>query len=268
MTENLRRYFSGEQLIGDDFSLENIAEWYKDEAEGYAELGARNRQAYKYVYNQLNNFHAFRFLRGKKFSKALGIGSAWGDEFKPIISQLNEIYILDPSDHFSSTDIEGVPCIYNKPNISGKIDFDSYSFDLITCFGVLHHIPNVSFVMQELHRVLSRDGIMLLREPINSMGDWRTSRRGLTKRERGIPLQILDRLVAETGFIVRRRAICEFGPIPKLASKLGIRAYDNLSLTKIDAFMSRSFLFNYRYHRTSAIHKLAPSGIFYILEKA
>lgn len=77
----------------------------------------------------------------------------------------------------------------------GKISFEDNSFDLITSFSVLHHVPNVSFVISELVRVLSKDGYLLIREPIHSMGDWSVKREGLTKNERGIHYKLLEQFI-------------------------------------------------------------------------
>jgi ubiquinone/menaquinone biosynthesis C-methylase UbiE len=82
-------------------------------------------------------------------------------------------------------DLNGVPLTYVKPVASGTLPFPDGTFDLITFSGVLHHIPNVSYVVGELARVVTPDGYLLLREPIHSMGDWRGPRRGLTKKNAG-----------------------------------------------------------------------------------
>lgn len=186
MNNKIDPYFSGNKLYGDDFSKAEIEEWFRDESEGYANLGAKIKKQYFYSYHALNVFHAYRFLRNRTFNRALGIGSAYGDEFLPLAKNIQEIFVLDPSDAFSDIEtIGGVPCAYKKPNSSGDIPFDNNFFDLITSLGVMHHIPNVSYVMGECFRCLNSSGIMLLREPITSMGDWRKARTGLTKAGEG-----------------------------------------------------------------------------------
>ncbi|RRQ21641.1 class I SAM-dependent methyltransferase [Thiohalobacter thiocyanaticus] len=268
MTDEYTDYLRGEKLYGDDFQAEDIHKWFMDEAEGYANLGAKKKAAYKYVYHRLNIHHAFRHLKGAHFSKALGIGSAYGDEFIPIIKQIRQIFILDPSDAFADVrEIFGTSCSYIKPNPEGTMPFENNQFDLITSLGVMHHIPNVSYVMSECFRCLDRGGIMLLREPIISMGDWRKPRHGLTKRERGIPIDILDDIIGRSGFKIRRRAFCVFPLIPKLTSKLHIAAYNNSLITTADALLSRAFSWNMKYHRTKLHEKFAPASAYYILSK-
>lgn len=261
-------YLSGENLYGDDFTIEEIYKWFADEAEGYANLGAKEKSTYSYGYNQLNKFHAFTFIQAKCFNNALGIGSAYGDEFKPIARNINRIFILDPSDAFSDVKkILDTLCEYHKPSVNGDIAFESNYFDLITSLGVMHHIPNVSHVIRECYRCLSKGGIMILREPIYSMGDWREPRTGLTKRERGIPLRILDDMIGSVGFKTVRRSFCNFPLIMKLATKFGVAAYNNVPLTMADALLSHAFSWNIKYHRTRFYEKFAPASVYYVLEK-
>lgn len=147
------------------------------------------------------------------------------------------------------------------------MEFKSNSFDLITCFGVLHHIPNVSHVISECYRCLTHGGLFLIREPVVSMGDWNKPRAGLTPNERGIPLPIFDHIVSAAGFVVRRRVMCDFRPLTLVASKLGIPIFNNLALVLVDAILSKLFMWNYKYHRTSLMGKFSPTSIVYILEK-
>jgi SAM-dependent methyltransferase len=269
MSEDLSVYFAGERLYGDDFTRDAIEKWFRDEEEGYASLGAGARQSYQYAYHQLNIHHGFKHIRGRRFRHALGFGGAYGDEFMPIIHQVNSITILEPSAAFSETrEIGGVPCECQKPEVDGSMAFENGSFDLITCLGVMHHIPNVSKVIAECSRCLSADGVMLLREPIVSMGDWTKPRAGLTKRERGIPVGILQRMIEAHGFTTRHKALCVFPAIPKLAGMIDMVAYNNPTVTWLDAVLSGVFSWNTKYHRTNALAKLGPTSAYFILEKA
>jgi SAM-dependent methyltransferase len=208
MSENIAIYLRGEKLYGDDFSPEEIEQWFTDEREAYANLGARERSEYRYSYHRLNWVHGYAYIGRCRLPQVLGLGSAWGDEFAPIINLVDSITILDPSDAFQrQTTINGVPCRYEKPDTMGAMHFGDATFDLITSFGTLHHIPNVSRVVQECARCLKPGGIMLLREPIVSMGDWRRPRGCLTKRERGIPINIFDDIIEKAGLSVRRRSL-------------------------------------------------------------
>ena len=65
----------GEQLYGDDFTPEQIARWYVDEQEGYANLGAKDEKSYRYYYHATNRLLGYRHLPDRRFAHALGIGS-------------------------------------------------------------------------------------------------------------------------------------------------------------------------------------------------
>tara|TARA_R110002096_G_scaffold418286_2_gene622282 strand:+ start:807 stop:1616 length:810 start_codon:yes stop_codon:yes gene_type:complete len=268
MSENMSKYFLGKELYGDEFSLEEIEDWYEDEAEGYANLGASDKAKYKYIYDELNKWHGFKYILKKNFNEVLGVGSAYGHEFEPIINRIDKITILDPSESFSNaTEILGSPCKYVKPNADGNMPFDDYQFDLITSLGVMHHIPNVSHVMSECYRCLNKGGVMLLREPIISMGDWTKPRKGLTRRERGIPINIIGRIVRDIGFDIKHESLCFFPLVMMLSNKVGVAAYDNYIVTMADALLSRVFSWNIKYHRTKFHEKFAPTSIYYVLEK-
>ena len=217
-------------MYGDDFDINQINEWFAGEQGGYANLGAKNWVDYSYGYHRLNYQHGYKYIVNKSFNNTLGFGNAYGDELKQIVNNITgNITILDPSDVFSDVkEIYGAPCNYIKSNPNGNMSFKNDEFDLVTCLGVLHHIPNVSHVIKEAYRCLSPGGYMLLREPIVSMGDWRQPRKGLTKRERGVSVNIMDEIIKNSGFKVRNRSFCIFQLIPKLANKLGVSSYNNL----------------------------------------
>jgi len=229
-------------------------------------LGARDRATYRYAYHSLNALHGFRYFPARRFEQVLGIGSAYGDEFLPILTRIGRITILDPSEAFLVSDIGGVPCRYVKPTPHGKMPFSDSTFDLITCLGVFHHIPNVRAVMQEVRRCVAPGGIVLVREPIRSMGDWTKTRPGLTKRERGIPLRILIEIATGAGFVVRSRSLCLFPPMMAVCSRLRILPYNNAALTRLDAMLCSFFRWNDRYHPGAIRRRSSPAAAYLVLE--
>lgn len=265
--DELEQYFMGEKLYGDDFTLSEIEDWYNDEKEGYANLGPKEKAKYSYSYHALNVQNGFKYIKGRKFEHVLGVGSAYGDEFLPIVDQINKLTITDPSDAFVVDSVHGIPCEYIKPSIDGSLPFDDNTFDLISCLGVLHHIPNVTTVVNEFYRCLSKEGILMLREPVISMGDWRNPRIGLTKRERGIPIDILEKIATEAGFKVVKSTPCMFPVIPKLYNKLGVAAYNSNIATFFDRHLSKLFKFNLRYHAKSFLDKFRPTSVYLVLMK-
>jgi SAM-dependent methyltransferase len=261
------RYLRGEALYGDTLVGPDLERWFTEEAEGYANLGAKDRSTYVYAYHALNWYHGFRHLPRRRFRTVLGFGGAYGDELGPVAHQADRIVIVDPSDAFAHTDLRGVPLTYVKPVPSGTLPFPSETFDLITCTDVLHHIPNVSYVLRELARVLAPGGYFLLREPIHSMGDWRRPRAGLTKNERGIPIRLLRAMIAEAGLAIEREAPCVSRLVQVYVLRLGIQPYNSQLVTRIDAWYSRLFGFRRPYHATRWFHRLCPIGAAYVLRK-
>jgi len=249
---------------GDDFSPERVRAWVEREREAYTAIAP----AGAYRYHALNRQHGFRHLPEGDFARVLAFGSRDGVELSPLNGRIGEITLLD-----SSTEVlKDLLLFHNKVlrnivNSAGDLPCEDDSFDLVSCFGVLHHIPNVTHLLRELYRVLAPGGFLLLREPIVSMGDWRKPRRGLTQQERGLPPAWLDRTLPEVGFRVRRRSFCNFLPLAVLGDKLGIPVYARPFWTRLDTAFCRLFPRPGPYHRTRLRHHLSPTSVFFVLEK-
>ncbi len=267
MDANIETYFSGEKLYGDDFSLEQLEKWYEEEAEGYSGLVKESKPAYAYVYHELNNMHGFRHATLPKNCSALGIGSAYCEEFLPILPHLDHITSLDPSKHFTIDRLRDVPVTLMQPSVDGKMPFLDDHFDIITCFGVLHHIANVTFVLGECFRVLKPGGIMFVREPIVSMGDWQQPRKALTKNERGIPFDLFIDMVKKQQFTIAKLTLFDFPPLGRLLSHFGVSTFAQRSTTVLDHAFSKIFAFNIKYHRVTTLDKFGPASVYLVLHK-
>lgn len=88
----MERYFKGDLLWGDDFTEEQIVQWFEDEAEAYADqYGVKKRG--NYSAHNLNVLDGYNYLEQiGHFENVLGYGSSWGDEFLPIIDRIQNIY--------------------------------------------------------------------------------------------------------------------------------------------------------------------------------
>jgi SAM-dependent methyltransferase len=266
--EYIEDCLAGKDLYGDNFNEKELERWYEQEKEAYADLYADEGVISEYPYGALNSHHCFKYLPQDKKLTLLSIGGAHGEEIVPIVKQLKSITILEPSDQFKTKIIQGVPVHYQKPEISGRLPFEDGSFDVITCFGVLHHIPNVSFVLSEIHRILTPGGMFLFREPIVSMGDWRKHRPGLTRNERGIPLRIFNRVYKRLKFRRVNTALCFTKPFDLLAARMfKIHPHNETWYVRVDEILGRIFRFNLTYHAKSNIRKLRPSCLAGVLQK-
>jgi SAM-dependent methyltransferase len=258
-------YLRGEKLYGDDFSSRQIEQWFQLEEQAYFQL-ATGCGDYQYGYHALNQRHGFRWLPAGRVGRALGMGSAYGHEFLPVLQRLDSITIVDPG-AFDTTELEGVPIRRVMPQSDGALPFPDGEFDLVTCFGVLHHIPNVSLVVREIFRCLRPGGHALIREPVVSMGDWRSPRAGLTPCERGLPLGIFRQILSQTGFRILRERKCVF-PLTGIAIRVTKkRLLNSRSFVALDELLSRLPVWPQRYHARTRWQKIRPSAVYCVLRR-
>ena len=256
----IKECLDGTKLYGDDFSSGQIAAWFSEEKEATTVIrGAK----WKYPYHALNIFHGYEKLPDQRFSNVLSLGGGDGSEFLPLIERLGKITILEPSENLQPV----VRANFIVPSVDGSIPFPDDTFDLVTVFSVLHHVPNVSAVIKELYRCTSPSGSLLLREPIISMGDWRKPRVGLSKHERGIPLHLLRRFIRTAGFRIVSESKCCFTPILFLNRKFHTDAYNSQLVVILDWIISKFPFWPRKYHGETFLSKIRPTGVFYVLRK-
>jgi SAM-dependent methyltransferase len=267
MTDRADRFFAGDELYGDDLSPGDIDKWFEAEQLGYFELAGGAKKP-RYGYHALNYETLFKHIKGQRFETCLAIGCADGEEVAPLAGQIGRVIGVEPARRWWADEIAGIPATFVAPAPDGKIDLPEGSIDLITCLGVLHHIPNVSAVLTELGRVTKRDGVMLLREPNCTMGDWRRPRRGLTSNERGIPEKWLIAAAERAGFQLVRKTRYSFPLTSRIGPRLGRPDYFNhRSLVLFDRLATLATLWNMHYHRDRSWKKIAPSATAYVLRR-
>jgi hypothetical protein len=258
---------SGEVLYGDDFTDDEIAAWFADEESGYADLEHVDSQTETYHYYALDAAYAWSHLPTGRLD-VLGLGSAWGSEFNPIAERLASLTIVEPGRKFWRDAVAGVPTSYVPPQPSGRLPFEDARFDVAVAFGVLHHVPNVSRVLQEMARVLRPGGTLIVREPVTSMGDWRQPRRGLTRHERGLPLAYIPNVARRLGLAVSAHVLVGFGPLISLASRpAGATPWNKRAFVVVDRWLCRLSSSNWSYHRTSFLKRFAPTMGCWVLKK-
>ena len=268
---SLERIKSGTIIYGDDFSQAEIAEWFADEAEGYASIVPEGHKYNFDEYKLITEMTLYRWFRkaGKKNWKILSYGGGYGTELLPILDIVSDITVLEPGEKFQTDQIGGKPCRYIKPEPSGKMIFEDESFDCIVCLGVLHHIPNVSYILREFSRVLRKGGVVMIREPITSMHAFDgIPRVGATKRERGVPLVPFRQAIQDAGLTIRKETLYEFGPLAFIKGRMGWG--DKVWSVRLDIALSKMFLWNYTYDSGAnrmLLKKFRPTTVAFFIEK-
>lgn len=271
-----KKYLSGDDLVGDDFSQDEIEQWYKEEEEAYCTL-TDSTITKSYLYENINNFYGLKKilfdLKNRKELNILCFGAAYGGEVRSIKKILDQnesivynIIVIDSSDIMLQSIKKELDVSIVKAGTDGFIDLDINSFDLITSFGVLHHIPNVSYILSEFNKILKKDGFIFLREPVSSMGDWSKKRVGMTINERGISsaylVKTLNRLDCE--IIFKKYSL--FSPILKIFNKFKL-GLDSYIVIYIDSIFSKLFSWNVHYFRNNTFKKIAPGSVFILCQK-
>ena len=264
------RYLRGEALYGDDLSPEEIEEWMAGDRQDYEAKPTTHEAGYHN--HALNRRHGFRHLpHDREWERVLSLGGGSGEELEPIASHVRRIDVVEPGDLFVKGEIHGVPAEYRKPGRLNELPYDDETFDLVLAFGVLHHIPNVTFVIGEVARCLVPGGYACLREPTVSMGDWRRSRQALTRRERGIPLGVFRRAVAQAGLETIAETRCGFAPLGKIGRivrrRFPLYEMDSRPLVRLDAWLCKLFGWSTVYHAEHLLSQIRPTAVALVIRK-
>lgn len=108
--------------------------------------------------------HVIEEIQRKKFKKILDVGCGTGEILNAIATDKNSYYGIDLSEKMINIAKEK----NNSSNItyfvgdSEFLPFDDLEFDIIICVESFHHYPNPNAVLKEFHRVLNRDGTLII----------------------------------------------------------------------------------------------------------
>lgn len=260
---------TGFHLHGDDFGKEQISQWFEEESEYHnAFENGRWSESYPFVYHYYNSIFGIGDLL-KPGIKVLDFGCAEG---------LTLSWCKTPVDYHGVDASETFLEIAKKNNPKGTfklirndqlVPYRDGTFDMILCFGVLHHIPNVSFVLKEFARVLKIGGKVFIREPITDMRKMDGSRVGLSPNERGIHPLYFYRSINSSGLRLEKVDLCFWGPLNYLREYC--KNYPTLVRPIIWADRAISRLYRpeeVAYARRSVVQKLAPNTAYFLLTKA
>jgi len=265
----------GKALIGDQFDLDQLKVWFSQEQEAFYEGDAGNSDvdpwyAYMRYVNEVLGFSLISDLKRKKGSLLI-LGPGSGKEVEFFVDQNPgwTITFIESSDNFKNELKRNFSTsIIVDPKISGDIDLNNVSQDVICAFSVLHHIPNVTHVIEEISRVSRPGAIFVVREPCSSMGDWRYPR-SATPNERGISRDYLIATAQKAGFeLAKKPTPIIFEPINKILKyTVGYSCVSFRVLYLFDRLVSKILSFNDHYWRDSWYKKFGPSSYFYVFRK-
>jgi len=257
---------AGRRLYGDDLTPEELQRWYEREAEAYAAMAGPSDDG-GYGDHALNRRHMYAHLPAHRFEHVLLFGGAAGEELLPIAHRVDRATILDSSQTYGTAALD-LPVERVQARSDGDLPFEDATFDLITCFGVLHHIAGVSHVFAEMARVLRPGGFLLVRETTVSMGDWSVPRPRLTPCERGIPMWFFRRLVAASPFELVASTRCMASGGAQVAKRLGLpRPFNSEVWVRLDALACRALSRNRIYHPTAQWQRFRPLAVALVLRK-
>lgn len=259
---------SGRKLYGNDFDSGQLAAWYAAEEYGFYELYGEGHSYAQgpFPYRAWARADAMP-LGGQRYECCLALGCADGREVAALGLDIDRVIAVEPAERFWGERLGAIPAEFRKPAIDGTLDLPDRSVDLALALHVLHHIANVGHVIAEMARVLKPGGVLLMREPVASMGDFTRPRPGMTRCERGIPVKLMRELIADAGLRLERLTYRSTPGLPELAMKLGIEPFNSRALVWIDEQLCRLTRFNDRYWRPSLWHKLAPRSVAYTARK-
>jgi ubiquinone/menaquinone biosynthesis C-methylase UbiE/DNA-directed RNA polymerase subunit E'/Rpb7 len=132
--------------------------------EVYSKYGINNNERGEYRANEINNLlQAINFTPAKLFDFGAGNVSITYSLSNILNLSKNDVYITDikqPDNTYGFNFIKSDPDNY-------KINMLDNSADLITCLMVLHHVKDPEKTIEELYRILSPGGYLLIREHDN-----------------------------------------------------------------------------------------------------
>ncbi|MDE3241328.1 MAG: methyltransferase domain-containing protein [Nitrospirota bacterium] len=143
--------------------LEREIELHKRLASHYED---RYRDAFSQVFQQEWN-RALLAINRRPVDRVLELGCGSGILLKELKARSRFVVGFDVSpDMMRRARPLGAPLVTGNGSV---LPFRDASFDLVSCRGVLHHLPDVPAALREIHRVLRPGGELILSEPSN---DW------------------------------------------------------------------------------------------------
>jgi SAM-dependent methyltransferase len=270
-----KQIIDGTHLVGDDFNIEQLQRWFAEEQEAFYEGDAGNSEedpwyAYMRYVNDVLGFSAIA-KRVDPIRNMLVLGPGSGKEVEQFAARHPEcqLHFLEASNNFQQILRKRfVNSSIILPQYSGDIALPDSSQDVVCAFSVLHHIPNASKVIAEIGRITQAGGLLMIREPCSSMGDWRGPR-SATPNERGISRALITKFAEQAGFALERQPVAIIlEPLNNIVKKtVGFRWMPLRALYIMDRVASGLLSLNDHYWRDTYWRKCGPSAYFYVFKK-
>ncbi len=110
-------------------------------------------------------------------ARALDVGCGTGNMLKKLQTRFGEVLGVDLSREMLSRARDNYAC--NEDDLSlvrgkaSELPFPEGSFDVVTSYSVLHHLPNFSEPISEISRILREGGVLYIdHEPIKRENGW------------------------------------------------------------------------------------------------
>jgi ubiquinone/menaquinone biosynthesis C-methylase UbiE len=149
-----------------NWSLREVGEFW-DSVTGYDDINEATPTYYRRFTNSWDL--AEGFLRDGLVMLDIQARSGKGTEFWFQKGKIEKSYLVDFSDYLLSLAkerLKGSPCDYELIKVlQYRLPFEDEFFDFVASYETIEHMGNVDLFMNELSRVLKRDGIMILTCP-------------------------------------------------------------------------------------------------------
>lgn len=106
-----------------------------------------------------------KFIKNKRFKHAVDVGGGYGRLCLLLEKYADNVTLAEPSKKqldIAKDYLKGHNRIQSELMQADDLKFKDSSIDLLTMIRVMHHLPDPSKEFNELHRILSKDGYLVL----------------------------------------------------------------------------------------------------------
>ncbi len=133
-----------------------------------------------------------RLLKKKHFGHAVDVGGGYGRLCIFLENFANKVTLAEPSQQqldIAKEFLKDHPEIDRELLQADNLKFKDGSIDLLTMIRVMHHLPDPTPEFKEIHRVLAKDGVLILELANNAHGRNRVK---YALKGKGVPAEPVD----------------------------------------------------------------------------